>query len=202
MIFSPEYMNQWEREVFPFGSCDAGVQRDECNDNCEGNAADASIESALCDESEAYFPLWGIVDVDNYLQRSNRARDQAQAHNAQDGFGDAASSGSCGVAPGKAAVQGAAASASYTAGPQHEATFCEGNNRTQEQGVQAYVVPSRKARIAWGVLYWVKRVVIVLVVSVVASLFITMALNPSLTFFDAAHVLLESVTSFLNQSFA
>ena len=184
MIFSPEYMEQWEREVF---SLDARGVR---------------IDNAPCEESEVYFPLWGIVDVDNYVQRSNRARDQAPACDAQDGLNNTESGGSSAVASlGKPAVQGVSAVPSKVQ-EQCETACSEGNNRVQKQDERAYDIPSRKARIAWGVLYWIKRVVIVLVVSVVASLLITMALNPSLTFFDAAHVLLGSIFAFFNQSFA
>lgn len=50
-------------------------------------------------------------------------------------------------------------------------------------------LPSAGKRVAWGAWFWVKRVVIVLLVCVVGSLLVTMVMNPTLAFFDAADLL-------------
>ena len=51
MMFSQEQMEEWEARAVPL---------DERG------------------ESEAYFPLWGIVDVDDYLQKSDASRAERQ----------------------------------------------------------------------------------------------------------------------------
>ena len=51
-------------------------------------------------------------------------------------------------------------------------------------------VPSAGKRVAWGAWFWVKRVIVVLLVCAVGSLLVTMVMNPTLAFFDAADLLL------------
>ena len=109
-------------------------------------------------ESEAYFPLWGIVDVDDYLQKSDASRAEWQR---------------------VAALEGA--------GAKDEVGASDARVEAAAAGVAAAARPSAGARVAWGAWFWVKRVVIALVVCVVGSMLVTMALNPAMTFFDAAN---------------
>ena len=51
-------------------------------------------------------------------------------------------------------------------------------------------VHSAGKRVAWGAWFWVKRVIVVLLVCAVGSLLVTMVMNPTLAFFDAADLLL------------
>ena len=66
-------------------------------------------------------------------------------------------------------------------------------------GVAAAARPSAGARVAWGAWFWVKRVVIALVVCVVGSMLVTMALNPAMTFFDAANALFGGITGLVEK---
>ena len=65
--------------------------------------------------------------------------------------------------------------------------------------VAAAVRPSAGARVAWGAWFWVKRVVIALVVCVVGSMLVTMALNPAMTFFDAANALFGGIAGLIEK---
>lgn len=153
MMFSQEQMEEWEARAVPL---------DERG------------------ESEAYFPLWGIVDVDDYLQKSDASRAERQqaaaledaGAEAEVGASDACAEGAVGAAAG-----GAAAAA----------------------GVAAAVRLSAGARVAWGAWFWVKRVVIALVVCVVGSMLVTMALNPAMTFFDAANALFGGIAGLIEK---
>lgn len=135
MMFSQEQMEEWEARAVPLD------------------------ESG---ESEAYFPLWGIVDVDDYLQKSDASRAERQQAAALE---DASAEAEVGVSD--ACAEGAVGAAA--------------------------VRPSAGARVAWGAWFWVKRVGIALVVCVVGSMLVTMALNPAMTFFDAANALFGGI---------
>ena len=153
MMFSQEQMEEWEARAVPLD--ERGV-------------------------SEAYFPLWGIVDVDDYLQKSDASRAERQRVAALAGTGaedEVGASDACAEDAVGAAAGGAAAAA----------------------GVAAAVRPSTGARVAWGAWFWVKRVVIALVVCVVGSMLVTMALNPAMTFFDAANALFGGVASLIEK---
>ena len=71
-------------------------------------------------ESEAYFPLWGIVDVDDYLQKSDASRAERQqaaaledaGAEAEAGTSDACAEGTVGAAAGGAAAAAGVAAAS------------------------------------------------------------------------------------------
>ena len=143
MMFSQEQMEEWEARAVPF---------DERG------------------ESEAYFPLWGIVDVDDYLQKSDAARAERQRAMALECAG---AEGEVGASD--ACVEGAAGAGVVGAGG------------------AAAVRPSAGARVAWGAWFWVRRVAIALVVCVVGSMLVTMALNPAMTFFDAANALFGGI---------
>ena len=148
MMFSQEQMEEWEARAVPL---------DERG------------------ESEAYFPLWGIVDVDDYLQKSDASRAERQQAVALEGAGaedEAGASDACAEDAVGAAAGGAAAAA---------------------------VRPSAGARVAWGAWFWVKRVVIALVVCVVGSMLVTMALNPAMTFFDAANALFGGIAGLIEK---
>lgn len=150
MMFSQEQMEEWEAHAVPL---------DERG------------------ESEAYFPLWGIVDVDDYLQKSDAARaerQRAMALKCAGAEGEVGASDAC--------AEGIAGAAAVGAG-----------------GAAAVVRPSAGARIAWGAWFWSKRVVIALVVCVVGSMLVTMALNPAMTFFDAANALFGGVASLIEK---
>ena len=134
-MFSQEQMEEWEARAVPLD------------------------ESG---ESEAYFPLWGIVDVDDYLQKSDASRAERQQAAALE---DASAEAEVGVSD--ACAEGAVGAAA--------------------------VRPSAGARVAWGAWFWVKRVGIALVVCVVGSMLVTMALNPAMTFFDAANALFGGI---------
>ena len=147
MMFSQEQMEEWEARAVPL---------DERG------------------ESEAYFPLWGIVDVDDYLQKSDAScaeRQRVAALEGADAEAEAGTSDACA----EDAVGAAAAS------------------------VAAAVRPSAGARVAWGAWFWVKRVVIALVVCVVGSMLVTMALNPAMTFFDAANALFGGIAGLIEK---
>ncbi len=153
MMFSQEQMEEWEARAVPL---------DERG------------------ESEAYFPLWGIVDVDDYLQKSDASRAEQQRAVALKGAGaedEIRASDACAESAAGAAAGGAAAAA----------------------GVAAAARPSAGARVAWGAWFWVKRVVIALVVCVVGSMLVTMALNPAMTFFDAANALFGGITGLIEK---
>ena len=153
MMFSQEQMEEWEARAVPL---------DERG------------------ESEAYFPLWGIVDVDDYLQKSDASRAEQQRAVALKGAGaedEIRASDACAESAAGAAAGGAAAAAS----------------------VAAAARPSAGARGAWGAWFWVKRVVIALVVCVVGSMLVTMALNPAMTFFDAANALFGGITGLIEK---
>ena len=153
MMFSQEQMEEWEARAVPL---------DERG------------------ESEAYFPLWGIVDVDDYLQKSDASRAEQQRAVALKGAGaedEIRASDACAESAAGAAAGGAAAAA----------------------GVAAAARPSAGARVAWGAWFWVKRVVIALVVCVVGSMLVTMALNPAMTFFDAANALFGGITGLVEK---
>ena len=153
MMFSQEQMEEWEARAVPL---------DERG------------------ESEAYFPLWGIVDVDDYLQKSDASRAEQQRAVALKGAGaedEIRASDACAESAAGVAAGGAAAAA----------------------GVAAAARPSAGARVAWGAWFWVKRVVIALVVCVVGSMLVTMALNPAMTFFDAANALFGGITGWIEQ---
>ena len=155
MMFSQEQMEEWEARAVPL---------DECG------------------ESEAYFPLWGIVDVDDYLQKSDASRAERQRVAALEGAGakdevgasDARVEDAVGVAAGAKVACSAA-------------------------GVAAAVRLSAGARVAWCAWFWVKRVVIALVVCVAGSMLVTMALNPAMTFFDAANALFGGITGLIEK---
>ena len=152
-MFSQEQMEEWEARAVPL---------DERG------------------ESEAYFPLWGIVDVDDYLQKSDASRAEQQRAVALKGAGaedEIRASDACAESAAGAAAGGAAAAA----------------------GVAAAARPSAGARVAWGAWFWVKRVVIALVVCVVGSMLVTMALNPAMTFFDAANALFGGITGLIEK---
>ena len=152
-MFSQEQMEEWEARAVPL---------DERG------------------ESEAYFPLWGIVDVDDYLQKSDASRAEQQRAVALKGAGaedEIRASDACAESAAGAAAGGAAAAA----------------------GVAAAARPSAGARVAWGAWFWVKRVVIALVVCVVGSMLVTMALNPAMTFFDAANALFGGITGLVEK---
>ena len=140
-MFSQEQMEEWEARAVPL---------DERG------------------ESEAYFPLWGIVDVDDYLQKSDASRAERQRAAAPEGAG----------AEGEVGASDACAEGAV--------------------GVAA-VRPSAGARVAWGAWFWVKRVVIALVVCVVGSMLVTMALNPAMTFFDAANALFGGIAGLIEK---
>ena len=148
-MFSQEQMEEWEARAVPL---------DERG------------------ESEAYFPLWGIVDVDDYLQKSDASRAERQRVAALECAGAEAEAGTS-DARAEDAVGAAAGGA----------------------GAAAAVRPSTGARVAWGVWFWVKRVVIALVVCVVGSMLVTMALNPAMTFFDAANALFGGITGLIEK---
>ena len=153
MMFSQEQMEEWEARAVPL---------DERG------------------ESEAYFPLWGIVDVDDYLQKSDASRAEQQRAVALKGAGaedEIRASDACAESAAGVAAGGAAAAA----------------------GVAAAARPSAGARVAWGAWFWVKRVVIALVVCVVGSMLVTMALNPAMTFFDAANALFGGITGLIEK---
>lgn len=151
MMFSQEQMEEWEART---------VLLDECG------------------ESEAYFPLWGIVDVDDYLQKSDASRAERQRVATLEGPGAEAEVGaSDACAEGVTNAQAACSAA----------------------GVAAAVRPSAGARVAWGAWFWVKRVVIVLVVCVIGSMLVTMALNPAMTFFDAANALFGGIAGLIEK---
>lgn len=153
MMFSQEQMEEWEARAVPL---------DERG------------------ESEAYFPLWGIVDVDDYLQKSDASRAEQQRAVALKGAGaedEIRASDACAESAAGVAAGGAAAAA----------------------GVAAAARPSAGARVAWGAWFWVKRVVIALVVCVVGSMLVTMALNPAMTFFDAANALFGGITGLVEK---
>ncbi len=152
-MFSQEQMEEWEARAVPL---------DERG------------------ESEAYFPLWGIVDVDDYLQKSDASRAEQQRAVALKGAGaedEIRASDACAESAAGVAAGGAAAAA----------------------GVAAAARPSAGARVAWGAWFWVKRVVIALVVCVVGSMLVTMALNPAMTFFDAANALFGGITGLVEK---
>ncbi len=152
MMFSQEQMEEWEARAVPL---------DERG------------------ESEAYFPLWGIVDVDDYLQKSDASRAERQQ---------------------AAALKDAGAEAANDCG---EGASAEGGSGAAAVGAggAAAVRPSAGARVAWGAWFWVKRVGIALVVCVVGSMLVTMALNPAMTFFDAANALFGGVASLIEKVF-
>lgn len=152
MMFSQEQMEEWEERAVPL---------DERG------------------ESEAYFPLWGIVDVDDYLQKSDASRAERQRVAALEGAG---AEGEIGASD--ACAEGAAGAGVVGAG-----------------GAVAAVRPSAGARVAWGAWFWVKRVAIALVVCVVGSMLVTMALNPAMTFFDAASALFGGIASLIEKVF-
>ncbi len=108
--------------------------------------------------SEAYFPLWGVADTDEYLRRSNQIR-----------VGLAAPEGAE-----EEAVEGEAAEVSLG-----------------DKALTLGAVASPRLRVAWGAWFWLKRVVIVLIVCAAGSLLVTMVMNPALTFVEAADLLLE-----------
>ncbi len=151
MMFSQEQMEEWEARAVPLDK--------------RG-------------ESEAYFPLWGIVDVDDYLQKSDASRAERQQAAALKDAGAEAEAGTSDArvedAVGVAAVRPSA-------------------------GARVAVRPSAGARVAWGAWFWVKRVVIALVVCVVGSMLVTMALNPAMTFFDAANALFGGIASLIEK---
>ena len=152
-MFSQEQMEEWEARAVPL---------DERG------------------ESEAYFPLWGIVDVDDYLQKSDASRAEQQRAVALKGAGaedEIRASDACAESAAGVAAGGAAAAA----------------------GVAAAARPSAGARVAWGAWFWVKRVVIALVVCVAGSMLVTMALNPAMTFFDAANALFGGITGLVEK---
>ena len=153
MMFSQEQMEEWEACAVPL---------DERG------------------ESEAYFPLWGIVDVDDYLQKSDASRAEWQRVAALEGAGakDEVGASDARVEDAAGAAAGGAAAAA---------------------GVAAAARPSAGARVAWGAWFWVKRVVIALVVCVVGSMLVTMALNPAMTFFDAANALFGGITGLIEK---
>ena len=102
-MFSQEQMEEWEARAVPL---------DERG------------------ESEAYFPLWGIVDVDDYLQKSDASRAERQQAAALEDAGaeaEAGTSDACAEDAVGAAAGGAAAAAGVA------------------------VRPSAGARVAWGV---------------------------------------------------
>lgn len=149
MMFSQEQMEEWEARAVPL---------DERG------------------ESEAYFPLWGIVDVDDYLQKSDAARAERQWVAALEGTG----------AEGEVGASDACAESAVGAG-------------VVGAGGAAAVRPSAGARVAWGAWFWVKRVAIALVVCVVGSMLATMALNPAMTFFDAANALFGGIAGLIEK---
>ena len=151
MMFSQEQMEEWEARAVPL---------DERG------------------ESEAYFPLWGIVDVDDYLQKSDAARAERQR---------------------VAALEGAGAEAANDCGEGASAEGGSGAAAVGTGGAAAAVRPSAGARVAWGAWFWARRVAIALVVCVVGSMLVTMALNPAMTFFDAANALFGGIASLIEK---
>ena len=149
-MFSQEQMEEWEARAVPL---------DERG------------------ESEAYFPLWGIVDVDDYLQKSDASRAERQQ---------------------AAALEDTGAEAEVGASDAH-AEGAVGAGGVGVGGAAAAARPSAGARVAWGAWFWVKHVVIALMVCVVGSMLVTMALNPAMTFFDAANALFGGITGLVEK---
>lgn len=145
MMFSQEQMEQWE---------------DRCL-TLDGQG-----------ESEAYFPLWGIVDVDEYLQKSDAARN---------------------------AREQARGNAEHDTAESSEGHAC-GGNAVAADAIAELPVSTKGVRIAWGALFWLKRVIAALLVFAVGSLLVTMALNPTLTFFEAAEMLFGGVIELMERA--
>ena len=143
--------------------------------------------------SESYFPLWGISNVDEYLQSSNDLRAVAEA--AKDLAKEPAEAQGEMPAEAQGEAQGEADQGESTG---QGSSFAEhardaasyGEDRTDARF-------SAGMRVAWGVWFWVKRVALFLLVFAVGSLLVTMALNPSMTFVEAANALFEGVIDFL-----
>ena len=138
-------------------------------------------------ESEAYFPLWGIVDVDDYLQKSSGEHSERASS-----------------APVSCAAAASALSASSAQDQCSE--LCAGETPANNSFAATDITPlpltgcpSKRARITWGVFFWVQRVVVTVLICLVGSLLITMAMNPSITFFQAIEVLFQGITGAFNQ---
>ena len=144
--------------------------------------------------SEAYFPLWGISNVDEYLQSSNDLRATAEApKDLAKEPAEVSTAGSQGEAPAEA--QGEADQGESTG---QGSSFAEHTRGAASYGEDRSDVRfSAGIRVAWGAWFWVKRVVLFLLVFAVGSLLVTMALNPSMTFVEAANALFEGVIDFL-----
>ena len=112
--------------------------------------------------SEAYFPLWGLTDTDEYLRESDKFRNEQMRLNLEPAPAD-----DCGSA---------------------ENEGCLGNRSGVPESASASQ-PSSGVRVAWGLWFWLKRAVVVVLVCLVGSLLVTMAMNPEMTFFDAADLL-------------
>lgn len=183
-------------------------------------------EVALDNEgvSEAYFPLWGILNVDGYLQKSDAfrlkavrlAEEEARAEEmrcaaeeearaeAAAGSGDAVVGGSGAAIGGEGCARMLRGPRSASATNSFEVAAGAGDGGASvgaRASADADTTVAPAARVAWGAWFWVKRVVVALVVCVVGSLLVTMALNPSMTFFDAAQTLFEGVSGLIGGVF-
>ena len=116
--------------------------------------------------------------MDDYLQKSDASRAERQQAAALEDAGAEAEAGTSDACA-EDAVGAAAGGAASAAG--------------------VAVRPSAGARVAWGAWFWVKRVVIALVVCVVGSMLVTMALNPAMTFFDAANALFGGIAGLIEK---
>ena len=115
-------------------------------------------ESVALDEqgvSEAYFPLWGCVDVEEYLERSDAYRQQLARAEA-DGEEEAAE--------GEKAIE--------EDGPRRGAP---------SSAAEAPVSPSAARRFTWGVLFGARRVALIVLLCLVGTLILTLLLTPGLT---------------------
>lgn len=137
-------------------------------------------EAVALDEdgvSEAYFPLWGIADVEGYLAQSDRVRRaKAEAREAAEAEQRAEEEM---AAAAEALAHAVAEEEATSAGEETEAT-------PGSSGVAT--------RVAWGAWYWAKRVMALLIVCLVGSVLATMIMNPGLTFAETVELFADKLS--------
>ena len=158
-------------------------------------------------ESEEYFPTWGYTDPDKFIAESDAKRAELQAQ-AQ---AEAALEEERAV---KEKQQQAEAQQRAMADRVYAEEILQvleskiqdasagadvRNNGVQNtlggQNAQGAVQNSTATRVVWGAAYWVKRVLIILVVCLVGMVVITMIMNPDLSLFEVIDLITQKVAS-------
>ena len=140
--------------------------------------------------SEAYFPVWGITDVDGYLAQSNRYRAALKAQQMTESEAVAQSESSA-SSPSDAPLADASNTAELSAPLASDHMQQPAGAASPEPAV---TVPVYK-RVAWGGFYWIKRVIIILLICLIGTVVMTMIMNPGFTFSETLGLLAEKFSA-------